>query len=423
MALWATGIADNCDNTLDSWIQHSQRLQGIKHPDHSQLDTQQPFSIEPPEPLVPEPLVADVPEPTNSEDFSASWEDAQTVVASHLQAPHEPLGVGSEQATVEKTPAEQVPVEPLSDEQTPVEPAPTEPTPVEQTPTEPTSAQQPSIQPTHNLSLALTPLKNPTGKVKALASVTVDGAFTINNLIVVDTGDKAFVGFPKTQHTDKATGETTYRDTVAFMRDDNNKLTKAARELKAQINDTLVAMYKNNERSRDAANLAPVDYDVAAYVNLLPLSETATKAIGSVTIGELVTVNGVRANENSQTGDIFTALPATKGKTKWVKTSTPKPYTLLIKPCVRRSTKPSLKNMTANCNLPKPKTARSVKKLTPQPKHYLKNLKTKPNLTANLLKHKQQVFSCQKTNTNRLTNPYPIPTLSLPYPYPHPFAL
>ena len=161
----------------------------------------------------------------------------------------------------------------------------------------------------YNLSLQLNPLKDQSKPTKAMASVAVDGAFAINNITLVQNKDgKMFASFPKQKQGEE------WRDIVQFAQDENGKMTKEAQALKKQINDTLVEMYGNNEKSRTAPEVTPTAYEVSARVNLLRGSESATKALATVRIGDLVEINPVRINENSQSKQAFVAMPSAKDK-------------------------------------------------------------------------------------------------------------
>ena len=171
----------------------------------------------------------------------------------------------------------------------------------------------------YDISARVNPLNDKSGRVKAMANVTIDNAIAINNLTIVE-GNKGnlFVGYPQTKDKDN-----NYRDIVQFLKDDNGKMTKESVELKDAIQKLLVDMYKNNERAtpeKAEHEKVPVMHEVKAYVTPLRESENATKGLATVQVGELFKIGSVRVNENTKEdaknfGENFVAMPSRPDKT------------------------------------------------------------------------------------------------------------
>jgi len=166
----------------------------------------------------------------------------------------------------------------------------------------------------YEISARVNPLSDQSGKVKAMASISIDNAIGINNLTVVEGSNKnLFVGYPQTQDKDG-----NYRDIVEFLRDESGKMTKESVELKNVINKLLVDMYKNGESAtpaQEGPEKSAVKHDVKAFVTPLRDSQNATKGLATVQVGELFKINTVRINENSTTGENFVAMPSRPDKT------------------------------------------------------------------------------------------------------------
>lgn len=161
----------------------------------------------------------------------------------------------------------------------------------------------------YDISARVNPLNDQSGKVKAMASVTIDNAVAINNLTVVEGSNGHFVGYPQSK--DK---EGNFRDIVEFLKDENGKVTQESADLKATINKLLVDMHKNGERQHDSQLKEPVSHNIKAFVTPLRESQNATKGLATVQVGELFKINSVRVNENSKTGENFVAMPSRTDK-------------------------------------------------------------------------------------------------------------
>jgi DNA-binding cell septation regulator SpoVG len=164
-----------------------------------------------------------------------------------------------------------------------------------------------------DIQARVNPLTDQTKPTKAMASVTIDDVIAINNLTIVEANKSLFVGYP--QNRDSEGG---YRDIVEFLRDKDDKMLPEAVELKDAIQKKLVEMFKNGERAtpdKAEADKKPVDHEIKAYVTPLPNSETSTRGLGTVQVGELFKINSVRVNENTKEGSenfgkLYVAMPA-----------------------------------------------------------------------------------------------------------------
>lgn len=161
----------------------------------------------------------------------------------------------------------------------------------------------------YDISARLNPLKDQSGKVKAMASVTIDNAIAINSLTVVEGKNGGlFVGYPQSKGNDGS-----FRDIVEFLKDENGKMTKESSDLKIEINKLLTDMYKNGERAapgHEGEAKEPVMHDIKAYVTPLRDSVNATKGLATVQIGEILKINSIRVNEKKETGEKFVAMPS-----------------------------------------------------------------------------------------------------------------
>ena len=168
-----------------------------------------------------------------------------------------------------------------------------------------------------DIQARVNPLSDQTKPTKAMASVTIDDVIAINNLTIVEANKSLFVGYP--QNRDSEGG---YRDIVEFLRDKDDKMLPEAVELKDAIQKKLVEMFKNGERAtpvKAEADKKPVDHEIKAYVTPLPNSETSTRGLGTVQVGELFKINSVRVNENTKEGaenfgKLYVAMPARPDK-------------------------------------------------------------------------------------------------------------
>ena len=168
-----------------------------------------------------------------------------------------------------------------------------------------------------DISARVNPLGDQTGNVKAMASVTIDNVIAINSLAIVEDKSKnPFVSFPKLPTSDGG-----FRDIVEFQRDSSGKMTKASVELKDAINKLLVDMYKSGQRSTpEKSEPIPIIHDVKALVTPLTNSESATKGIASVQVGDFLRINSIRINENTKEssdnfGKNFVSMPSRPDKT------------------------------------------------------------------------------------------------------------
>jgi len=81
-------------------------------------------------------------------------------------------------------------------------------------------------------------------------------------------------------------------------------------------------MYNNGERAtpeKEGQAKEAKDHDVKAFVTPLRDSETPTKGLGTVQIGEMLKINGIRVNENTKEGSenfgkLFVAMPSRPDK-------------------------------------------------------------------------------------------------------------
>ena len=166
----------------------------------------------------------------------------------------------------------------------------------------------------YDISARVNPLNDQSGKVKAMASITIDNVVAINDLTVVEgKNGNLFVGYPQSKDS-----EGNYRDIVQFLKDEDGKMTKASLEFKEAVNKQLVDMFKNGERATpDKAEneKVPVMHDVNAYVTPLRDSENATKGLATVQVGDLFKIGSVRVNENTKEdsenfGKNFVSMPS-----------------------------------------------------------------------------------------------------------------
>ena len=170
----------------------------------------------------------------------------------------------------------------------------------------------------YDISARVNPLNDQSGHVKAMASVTIDNAIAINSLTVVE-GNKGnlFVGYPQSKGNDGS-----FRDIVEFLKDENGKITKESLGIKNEINKMLTDMYKNGERATPeivGEVKEPVMHEIKAFVTPLRDSETATKGLATVQVGDMFKINSIRINENMKEGSEnfgknFVAMPSRPDK-------------------------------------------------------------------------------------------------------------
>ena len=170
----------------------------------------------------------------------------------------------------------------------------------------------------YNISARVNPLADQSGRVKAMASITIDNAIAINNLTVVEGNNgNLFVGYPQTKDR-----EDNYKDIVEFLRDEKGKMTKESADLKNAINKLLITMHKNGERATPEVEgeiKEPVMHEIKAFVTPLRDSENNTRGLATVQVGELFKINSVRVNENTKEGSEnfgknFVAMPSRPDK-------------------------------------------------------------------------------------------------------------
>ena len=162
-----------------------------------------------------------------------------------------------------------------------------------------------------NISAKVNPLSDQSGRVKAMASVTIDNAITISDMTIVEGSNGLFIGYP--QNKDK---DGNYRDIVEFIKDEQGKMTAQSIGLKSKIHKTLIDLYKNGERTTpEQESKEPVMHDIRAFVTPLRDSQSATKGLATIQVGELFKVNSIRVNENKTTKENFVALPSRPDKT------------------------------------------------------------------------------------------------------------
>jgi stage V sporulation protein G len=170
----------------------------------------------------------------------------------------------------------------------------------------------------YDISARVNPLKDQSGHVKAMASVTIDNVVAINDLTVVEGKNGHFVGFPQTK--DK---EGNFRDIVQFMKDESGKMTQESVDLKNAIQKTIIDLFKNNERTtpeKSEQDKKPVMHEIKAFVTPLRDSQNATKGLATVQVGELFKIASVRVNENTKEGSEnfgknFVSMPSRPDKT------------------------------------------------------------------------------------------------------------
>ena len=161
--------------------------------------------------------------------------------------------------------------------------------------TQTSSLSQTPTPPNFNITAYLNPLHDQSNKVKAMASISIDGVVAINNLTLVEGKNGMFVGYPS-----KKTNDGEYQDHVEFARDADGKFTKNAVDLKEAIRNTLIHMYKNDIRKIEApANAEPVDHSVDAIVHLVRNEESKIKAMSTVQVGDILRINGVKVVEGA----------------------------------------------------------------------------------------------------------------------------
>lgn len=165
----------------------------------------------------------------------------------------------------------------------------------------------------YDISARVNPLNDQSGKVKAMASVTIDNVVAINDLTIVEGKNGGmFVGYPQSKD-----NEGKYRDIVEFIKEDG-KTSKASLEFKEAVNKLLVEMYKNGERAtpeKPNEEKVPVMHEIKAYVTPLRDSENATKGLATVQVGDLFKIGSVRVNENTKEdsenfGKNFVSMPS-----------------------------------------------------------------------------------------------------------------
>ena len=168
----------------------------------------------------------------------------------------------------------------------------------------------------YDISARVNPLHDQSGKVKAMANVTIDNVIAINDLTIVEGQNGAFVGYP--QNKDK---DGNFRDVVEFLRKDG-KMTQEAVDLRDAINKTLLDMHKNGERAtpeKAEYEKQPVDHEIKAFVTPLRESENATRGLATVQVGEMFKINSIRVTENTKEdsenfGKNFVAMPSRPDK-------------------------------------------------------------------------------------------------------------
>jgi len=165
----------------------------------------------------------------------------------------------------------------------------------------------------YDIQARVNPLTDQTGKVKAMASVTIDNVVAINDLTIVEGNNGLFVGYPQTKD-----GSGNYRDIVEFLKDGEGKMTQTSVDLKDTISKTLVDMFKNGERAtlEQAGEIKePVMHDIKAFVTPLRESQNATKGLATVQVGDLFKIGSIRVNENTKEdsenfGKNFVSMPS-----------------------------------------------------------------------------------------------------------------
>jgi len=173
-------------------------------------------------------------------------------------------------------------------------------------------------RPKYDISARVNPLADQSGKVKAMASVTIDNVIAINSLTIVESNKNLFVGYPQTKDADG-----NFRDIVQFLREKSGNMKQASVELKDAISKLLLNMYKNGERAtpeQEGEIKEPVMHEVKAFVTPLRDSESATKGLATVQIGDLFKINSVRVNENTKEdsenfGKNFVSMPSRPDET------------------------------------------------------------------------------------------------------------
>ena len=169
-----------------------------------------------------------------------------------------------------------------------------------------------------DISAKVNPLKDQSGNVKAMASISIDNVIAINDLTIVEGQNGLFIGFPKNKD-----GQGNYRDIVDFHIGENGKMTQDGVDLKDAISKILIDMYNKGERStpeKASQEKLSASYEVKAFVTPLRDSQNATKGLATVQIGELFKINSIRVNENTKEGadnfgKNFVAMPSRPDKT------------------------------------------------------------------------------------------------------------
>jgi len=170
----------------------------------------------------------------------------------------------------------------------------------------------------YEISARVNPLADQSQKVKAMASVTIDNVVAINDLTVVEGKNGLFVGYPQSKDKDGS-----FRDIVQFLKGEDGKMAKESMELKEAIGKTLVDLFKNGERAtpeKAGADKKTVIHEIKAFVTPLRDSQTATKGLATVQVGELFKIGSVRVNQNTKEGTEnfgknFVAMPSRPDKT------------------------------------------------------------------------------------------------------------
>jgi len=169
----------------------------------------------------------------------------------------------------------------------------------------------------YDISARVNPLKDTSKNVKAMASITINNSIAINDMTIVEGKNGHFVGYPQSRDKDG-----NFRDIVEFGRDENDKMTKEAMELKNAISKLLVDMYKNGEKETpklEEAQKTTHELEIKAFVSVLRESENATKGLATVQIDDVLKINSIRINENTKEGSDnfgknFVAMPSRPDK-------------------------------------------------------------------------------------------------------------
>ena len=166
----------------------------------------------------------------------------------------------------------------------------------------------------YNITAKVSPLKDQSKNVKAMASINIGGTIAINDMTIVESKNgNLFVGYPQMQD-----GKGEYRNVIDFLEDEHGKITKESLALKDEIRKTLVDMYKNGVKetpTQEGQDKEPVMHEVKAFVTPLRESQNATRGLATVQVGELFKINSIRINENMKEGTEnfgknFVAMPS-----------------------------------------------------------------------------------------------------------------